>query len=148
MIAEDPPASCLGQEEAWTIREWEEIEIIGRDKEKSTDQGTPSGDGLQLGLQVFRLSHPTPEDRRAIFKGIFIAEPGRLGREAEATSMTIPLWGGPYIFDERDVERLKGLVEFTNSQFGEQFAPAGDLSGFDAFGEYRRRFTWKEQAYR
>ena len=117
------------------MREWEDITIIGRDEEHSTDKGTPSEDGMELGLQVFRLSHVAPTDWQTIFNGVFLVEPGRLGREAKATSRTIRLWGGPYIFDEGDAKHLKELVAYTNGKFVERFAPAGDLSGLDAFGD-------------
>lgn len=113
----------------------EDIRIIGRDKERSDDKGTLSEDGLQLGMQVFRLSHVAPEEWRAIFNGIFLAEPGRLGREGRASETTIHLWGGPYIFDQTDVEHLKELVSYTNSRYQEMFMPAGDVSGLDAFGD-------------
>lgn len=116
------------------MSEWEDIIITGRDKESSTNQVISTPDGPALGKQVFRLNQPTPKDWREIFDGIFIAEPGRLGREARATSTSIHLWGGPFIFDERDANHLKELVAYTNKRFRESLEPEGDLSGFDAFG--------------
>ena len=117
------------------MSEWEDITITGRDKESSSNKATCTPDGPELGKQVFELNHPTTKDWREIFDGIFIAEPGRLGREAKAASTSIHLWGGPFIFDERDAEHLKQLVAYTNEKYRENLEPAGDLSGFDAFSE-------------
>lgn len=117
------------------MSEWEDIKITGRDMEYSTNEATSTPDGPELGKQVFRLSHAAPKHWREIFDGIFIVEPGRLGREAKAHSASIHLWGGPFIFDEGDAKHLKELVEYTNKKYVEILEPGGDLSGFDAFGE-------------
>lgn len=84
------------------MSEWEDIRITGRDLENSTNEATSTPDGPALGKQVFSLSHSAPKSWQEIFDGIFIAEPGRLGREAKAKDTSIHLWGGPFIFVERD----------------------------------------------
>ena len=116
------------------MSEWEDIRITGRGSEHSSSEAASTPDGPALGKQVFKLNHSAPKDWQEIFNGIFLVEPSRLGREAKAHSTSIHLWGGPFIFDEGDAKRLKELVEYTNKRYLENLQPAGDLSGFDAFG--------------
>lgn len=52
---------------------------------------------------------------------------------AEVRGLNLVVWGGPKIFDERDAEHLKKLVNYSNDKYREILEPA-DLSGFDVFG--------------
>lgn len=116
------------------MSEWQDVMIIGRDREQSYDAPVETEDGLELGRQVFKLSRRASEQWRAHFHSIFINEPGRPGRMAVANATSIELWGGAYIFDERDVEHLKALLDYANWNFRERFETTGDISGLDAFG--------------
>ncbi len=112
------------------MSEWEDITITGRDKELSKQ---PLNEDIELSLQVFTLSDMPPQRWMEICNAALVAEPGRLGREAEVREKSLFVWGGPNVFDERDAKHLKKLVAYTNEKYREALEPV-DFGGLDAFG--------------
>lgn len=112
------------------MSEWEDITITGRDKKLSKQ---PLNEDVELSLQVFTLSDMPPQRWMEICDAALLAEPGRLGREAEVRGQSLFVWGGPNIFDERDAEHLKKLVAYANEKYREALEPV-DFGGLDAFG--------------
>lgn len=109
---------------------WEDITIIRHDKQRST---TPTPDDTELSRQVFVLSDVPPPRWVEICNAALLGSPGRLGREGEVIGQDLVVWGGPRIFDERDANHLRKMVDYANEKHREMLEPA-DLSGFDAFG--------------
>lgn len=112
------------------MSEWENITITGRDKELSKQ---PLNEDRELSRQVFTLSHMPPPRWVEICNAALLAEPGRLGREAEVRRQALHVWGGPNIFDERDANHFKKLVAYANDKYREALQPV-DFGGLDAFG--------------
>lgn len=110
---------------------WEDITIVRHDKLQSV---LPAADDVELSRQAFLLSDIPPPRWADICNAILYAEPGRLGREAEVKGQALFVWGGPRIFDERDANHLKKLVDYANERYREILEPL-DLSGLNAFGE-------------
>ena len=108
---------------------WEDIKITGRDESLSEK---PKHGDKTLRRQVFSLSRPAPEQWVKILNSAFLAEPLRLGRQAEVTALAITVWGGPNTFKERDARHLQDLVGYANYRYRDSLEP-GDFSGFDAF---------------
>ena len=112
------------------MSEWENITILRHDKDRSQP---PTADDVELTRQVLVLSAMPPSRWAEICTAALGGTPGRLGRMAEVRGQHLVVWGGPKIFDERDAEHLKKLVNYSNDKYREILEPA-DLSGFDVFG--------------
>ena len=112
------------------MSEWVDITIIGRDKQLSE---SPLNEDIELSKQVFSLSDMPPPRWVEICIDALYAEPGRLGRKAEVIGQSLCVWGGPNIFDERDANHLKKLVDYANEKYREALQPV-DFGGLDAFG--------------
>ena len=97
----------------------EDTKITGKDEQRSVK----SSGGDELALQVFILSQPVPTEWQAYFDDIFELEPGRLGRKAKAKRQTIHTWGGPKIFDQRDLDHLKKIVAYADKKYREYLKP-------------------------
>ena len=112
------------------MSEWEDITIVRHDKKRSQP---PTVDDVELTKQVLVLSAMPPPRWAGICTAALGGTPGRLGRMAEVRGQNLVVWGGPKIFDERDAQHLKKLVDYTNEKYREILEPA-NLSGLDAFG--------------
>ena len=112
------------------MSEWEDITIVRHDKERSQP---PAADDVELTRQVLLLSAMPPPRWAEICTAALGDTPGRLGRMAELRGQNLVVWGGPKVFDERDAEHLKRLVNYSNIKYREILELA-DLSGFDVFG--------------
>ncbi|MCY3864268.1 MAG: hypothetical protein OXG68_02405 [Chloroflexi bacterium] len=110
--------------------EWEDITIIGRDKQQSEQ---PCSEDRELSRQVFTLSDTPQRPWVEICNGVLSDEPGRVGRKGEVRGQSLIVWGGPSIFAERDANHLKDLVGYVNWKYRDTLAP-NDFSGLDAFG--------------
>ena len=112
------------------MSEWEDITITSRDTERSKQ---PRNEDVELSRQVFMLSDVPPPRWVEICNVALLADPGRLGREAEVRGQRLFVWDGPNIFDEHDANILKKLVAYANDKYREALAPV-DFGGLDAFG--------------
>lgn len=113
------------------MSEWADITIERHDKQQSE---RPTADDRELSRQVLVLSELPPPRWAEICNAVLLAEPGRLGRQAEVNGQALFVWGGPKVFDASDANHLQRLVTYTNERYREMLAPT-DLSGLDAFGE-------------
>ncbi len=74
------------------MSEWEDITITGRDKTQSKQ---PINEDIELSRQVFKLSDMPPPRWVEICNAALVAEPGRLGREAEVRGKDLHCLGRP-----------------------------------------------------
>ena len=102
---------------------WEDTKITGKNEQRSVK----SSGGDELGLQAFILSQPVPTEWQAYFDEMFELEPNRLGRKAKAKQQTIHTWGGPKIFDQRDLDHLKEMVAYADEKYRDYLKP-GDIA--------------------